>query len=95
MPACRSRLGGECGGEAISASADRGAVGAAQRIGGLNLCYVASGRVDGFWSTSLKPWDMAAGVLIVERRRQGDTDRRRGVLPGGSGLAGKQWNGAA
>ncbi len=32
----------------------------------LNLCYVASGRVDGFWSTSLKPWDMAAGVLIVE-----------------------------
>lgn len=32
----------------------------------LNLCYVASGRVDGFWSTSLKPWDMAAGVLLVE-----------------------------
>jgi len=32
----------------------------------LNLCYVASGRVDAFWSTSLKPWDMAGGVLIVE-----------------------------
>lgn len=32
----------------------------------LNLCYVASGRVDAFWSTNLKPWDMAAGVLIVE-----------------------------
>jgi myo-inositol-1(or 4)-monophosphatase len=31
----------------------------------LNLCYVASGRVDAFWSTSLMPWDMAAGVLIV------------------------------
>lgn len=32
----------------------------------LNLAYVASGRIDGFWSTSLKPWDMAAGVPIVE-----------------------------
>ena len=31
----------------------------------LNLCYVASGRVDAFWSTNLKPWDMAGGVLIV------------------------------
>ena len=26
---------------------------------------VAAGRLDGFWSTSLKPWDMAAGVLLV------------------------------
>jgi myo-inositol-1(or 4)-monophosphatase len=31
----------------------------------LNLCCVASGRVDAFWSTSLKPWDMAAGAVIV------------------------------
>lgn len=31
----------------------------------LNLAYVAAGRLDGFWSTSLKPWDMAAGALIV------------------------------
>ncbi len=39
-----------------------------QRTGSaaLNLAYVASGRVDGFWSTSLKPWDMAGGVLLVE-----------------------------
>ena len=38
-----------------------------QRTGSaaLNLCGVASGRVDAFWSTSLKPWDMAAGVVIV------------------------------
>ncbi|QDT52616.1 Inositol-1-monophosphatase [Caulifigura coniformis] len=38
-----------------------------QRTGSaaLNLCYVAAGRMDGFWSTSLKPWDMAAGVLIL------------------------------
>jgi len=31
----------------------------------LNLSNVAAGRLDGFWSTSLKPWDMAAGVLLV------------------------------
>jgi myo-inositol-1(or 4)-monophosphatase len=38
-----------------------------QRTGSaaLNLCAVACGRVDAFWSTSLHPWDMAAGVLIV------------------------------
>jgi myo-inositol-1(or 4)-monophosphatase len=38
-----------------------------QRTGSaaLNLCSVACGRVDAFWSTSLHPWDMAAGVLIV------------------------------
>ena len=31
----------------------------------LNLAYVASGRLEAFWSASLKPWDIAAGVLIV------------------------------
>lgn len=38
-----------------------------QRTGSaaLNLCCVACGRVDGFWSTSLNPWDQAAGALIV------------------------------
>ncbi len=38
-----------------------------QRTGSaaLNLCCVASGRIDAFWSTSLKPWDQAAGALIV------------------------------
>ena len=38
-----------------------------QRTGSaaLNLCGVAAGRVDAFWSMSLKPWDMAAGVLLV------------------------------
>ncbi len=38
-----------------------------QRTGSaaLNLSYVAAGRVDAYWSTNLKPWDMAAGVLIV------------------------------
>ncbi|MDP3181904.1 MAG: inositol monophosphatase family protein, partial [Desulfobaccales bacterium] len=31
----------------------------------LDLCYVASGRLDGFWEEHLKPWDTAAGTLIV------------------------------
>jgi myo-inositol-1(or 4)-monophosphatase len=31
----------------------------------LNLAYIAAGRLDGFWSTSLKPWDVAAGAVIV------------------------------
>lgn len=32
----------------------------------VDLCNVATGRTDGFWETALQPWDMAAGVLIVE-----------------------------
>ncbi len=31
----------------------------------LDLCYVASGRFDGFWELKLKPWDVSAGSLIV------------------------------
>lgn len=32
----------------------------------LDLSYVACGRLDGFYEAELKPWDMAAGWLIVE-----------------------------
>jgi myo-inositol-1(or 4)-monophosphatase len=31
----------------------------------LDLCYVASGRFDGFWEFYLNPWDTAAGLLMV------------------------------
>jgi len=31
----------------------------------LDLCYVASGRLDGFWELKLHPWDTAAGSLIL------------------------------
>lgn len=31
----------------------------------LDLAYVACGRVDGFWEFNLKPWDIAAGALII------------------------------
>ncbi|UCH24506.1 MAG: inositol monophosphatase [Trueperaceae bacterium] len=32
----------------------------------LDLCYVACGRLDGFWELGLNPWDAAAGVLIIQ-----------------------------
>ena len=32
----------------------------------LDLAYVAAGRLDGFWELTLSPWDIAAGVLLVE-----------------------------
>lgn len=32
----------------------------------IDLCYVAAGRLDGFWEQDLKPWDTAAGSLIVK-----------------------------
>lgn len=32
----------------------------------LDLCYVACGRFDGFWEEGLKPWDTAAGSLILK-----------------------------
>ena len=31
----------------------------------LNLAYLACGRIDAFWSSSLHPWDVAAGSLLV------------------------------
>ena len=31
----------------------------------LDLAYVASGRLDGFWEFGLNPWDMAAGLLLI------------------------------
>jgi myo-inositol-1(or 4)-monophosphatase len=41
---------------------------AVRRLGSaaLDLCYVAAGRMDGFWEQDLKPWDVAAGILLVE-----------------------------
>ena len=32
----------------------------------LDLAYVAAARLDGFWEPGLKPWDLAAGCLLVE-----------------------------
>ena len=35
-------------------------------VASLDLAYVACGRLDGFWEFALKPWDVAAGALIVQ-----------------------------
>jgi len=41
---------------------------AVRRLGSaaLDLCFVAAGRLDGFWEQRLHPWDTAAGALIVD-----------------------------
>jgi myo-inositol-1(or 4)-monophosphatase len=33
---------------------------------GLDMAYVACGRLDGFWEFNLNPWDTSAGLLLVE-----------------------------
>ncbi len=40
---------------------------AVRRLGSaaIDLCWVAAGRMDGFWEQDLKPWDVAGGALIV------------------------------
>jgi myo-inositol-1(or 4)-monophosphatase len=43
----------------------------------LDLAYVASGRLDFFWEFGLKPWDVAAGTLLV-REAGGQTSDMRG-----------------
>jgi myo-inositol-1(or 4)-monophosphatase len=32
----------------------------------LDLAYLAAGRLDGFWELGLQPWDVAAGVLLIQ-----------------------------
>jgi myo-inositol-1(or 4)-monophosphatase len=51
---------------------------AVRRLGSaaLDLCYVAAGRFDGYWEVALNPWDMAAGVLLVEEAGGKVTDFR-------------------
>ena len=45
-----------------------GSVSSFRRLGSaaLNLSFVACGRLDAYWSTNLKIWDVAAGWLIAE-----------------------------
>jgi myo-inositol-1(or 4)-monophosphatase len=41
---------------------------AVRRLGSaaVDICWVAAGRMDGFWEASLKAWDMRAGALILQ-----------------------------
>ena len=56
---------------------------AIRRLGSaaIDICWVAAGRMDGFWEASLKPWDTRAAALILEEA-------------GGkvTGMDGKEWN---
>ena len=51
---------------------------AVRRLGSaaLDLCYVAAGRLDGFWEQRLHPWDTAAGALMVAEAGGHVTDMR-------------------
>ncbi len=52
---------------------------ALRRLGSaaLNLSYLAAGRLDGYWATDTKIWDVAAGVLLV-REAGGEVSSSRG-----------------
>ncbi|CAN7487051.1 inositol monophosphatase family protein [Phenylobacterium sp. LjRoot219] len=72
--------------------------GISQRVAGvrrfgsaaLDLAWVAAGRYDGFWERDLKPWDVAAGLLLVAEAGGKVTDADGGddMLTQGSILAG-------
>lgn len=55
-------------------SRSRRPVSAAPGAASLDLAYVACGRLDGFWESGLKPWDIAAGSLLVLEARGLVTD---------------------
>ena len=42
----------------------------------LDLAWVAAGRFDGYWESGLKPWDTAAGLLLVKEAGGYVTDYR-------------------
>jgi myo-inositol-1(or 4)-monophosphatase len=56
----------------------------------LDLCYVAAGRVDGFWELGLHIWDIAAGALIIREAggRISDFRGTDGYLQSGNVIAG-------
>jgi myo-inositol-1(or 4)-monophosphatase len=56
----------------------------------LDLAYVASGRLDGYWERGLQPWDMAAGIVLVREAGGfvGALREGRDMLESGSIIAG-------
>lgn len=47
----------------------------------LDLAWLAAGKFDGFWESGLKPWDVAAGILLVREAGGFVTDFRGGSQP--------------
>lgn len=64
---------------------------AVRRLGSaaIDLCWVAAGRMDGFWESDLNPWDIAGGALIVSEAggRVTTTDGSAFTSRGGEVLA--------
>jgi myo-inositol-1(or 4)-monophosphatase len=46
----------------------------------LDLCYVAAGRLDGYYERGIWAWDIAAGALILEEAGGKVTDYQGGML---------------
>ena len=63
--------------------------GACRRLGcaSIDLCLVARGWLDGYWERHLKPWDVAAGALIVREAGGTVTNTRGGAFDAHSGEA--------
>ncbi len=55
----------------------------------LDLAWVAAGRYDGYWERDLKPWDLAAGLLLVTEAggKVTDADGEADILASGSIIA--------
>jgi myo-inositol-1(or 4)-monophosphatase len=47
----------------------------------LDMAWVAAGKFDGFWESGLKPWDVAAGILLMREAGGFVTDYRGGAQP--------------
>ena len=58
----------------------------------LDLAWTAAGRLDGFWERNLRPWDLAAGIVILREARGyvSDTEGKDGILAKGNIVAGNE-----
>ena len=59
----------------------------------LDLAWTAAGRFDGFWERSLKPWDIAAGIVLVREAggQAGSIQGTGDVLETGDTVAGNEF----
>jgi myo-inositol-1(or 4)-monophosphatase len=72
----------------MAASAGVRRIGAAS----LDLAWTAAGRLDGFWERNLKPWDLAAGIVVLREAGGFVTDiaGKDAILADGSVVAGNE-----
>ena len=58
----------------------------------LDLAWTAAGRFDGFWERGLKPWDIAAGIVVMREAGgyAGSIDEGSDVMDTGDIVAGNE-----